>query len=95
MIADSAEPQSVATVARAVGVHPVHLARTFRAHLGISPGDYARKRRLERATDLMLRPNASLTDVAHDAGYADQSHFTRDFVRAAGLTPAKFRAALR
>lgn len=95
MIADSTEPPSVAAVARAVGVHPVHLARTFRAHLGLSPGDYARQRRLERATDLMLRPNASLTDVAHAAGYADQSHLTRDFVRAAGLTPAKFRAALR
>jgi AraC family transcriptional regulator len=95
MIADSAEPPSVAAVARAVGVHPVHLARTFRVHLGISPGDYARKRRLERATDLLLRPRASLTGVAHEAGYADQSHFTRDFVRAAGLTPARFRAALR
>lgn len=95
MIADSAESHPVAAVARAVGVHPVHLARTFRAHLGISPGDYARQRRLERATDLMLRPRASLTDVAHAAGYADQSHFTRDFLRAAGLTPAKFRAALR
>ena len=94
MIADNAEPPTVAAVARAVGVHPVHLARTFRLHLGLSPGDYARKRRLEYATDLVMRSRTSLTQVAHAAGYADQSHFTRDFVRAVGLTPARFRAAL-
>lgn len=94
MIADSAQPLGVAAVARAVDVHPVHLARVFRAHLRTSPGEFARERRLERATDLILRRRAGMAEVAHTAGYADQSHFTRDFFRATGLTPSKFRAAL-
>lgn len=95
MITDSVAPLSVAQIARAVDVHPVHLARVFRTHLRASPGDVARKFRLERATDLLLRRRACLAEIAHTAGYADQSHFTRDFVREAGMTPAKFRAALK
>lgn len=87
-------PVSVARVARTVGVHPVHLARVFRAHLGASPGEYARRRRIERATDRLVRSRAALVEIASDLGYADQSHFSREFVREAGQSPARFRSAL-
>jgi AraC family transcriptional regulator len=85
---------SVARIARAVGVHPVHLARVFRAHLGASPGEYARRRRIERATGRLIAGRDTLADIAAALGYADQSHFTREFAREAGHSPARFRNAL-
>jgi AraC family transcriptional regulator len=88
------EMPSVAALARRVRIHPVHLARVFRAHLGVSPGEYARRRRVERATDRMLRTSEPLAEIAAALGYADQSHFTREFAREAGQSPARFRAAL-
>jgi AraC family transcriptional regulator len=95
LIADTAEERhSVSTIAKALGVHAVHLARVFRAHVGMSPGEYARRRRLEQATDRLLHTDQRLADIAADLGYADQSHLTREFARASGRTPAQFRAAL-
>lgn len=95
IIADSPDDApSIAMLARMIAVHPVHLARVFRAHLGMSPGEYARRRRIERATDRMLRTAESLAEIAANIGYADQSHFTREFSRESGQSPARFRAAL-
>lgn len=85
---------SVSCIAAAVGVHPVHLARVFRCHIGVSPGEYARRCRIERATDRLLGTKESLAEVAAASGYADQSHFNREFGRETGTTPGKFRAAL-
>ena len=80
-------------LAEAVGVHPIHLARTFRARHGVSVGEYGRRVRIEWAAAEIARGEASLAAVATDAGFADQSHFTRLFKRYVGTTPARFRAA--
>jgi AraC family transcriptional regulator len=80
-------------LAQAVGVHPIHLARTFRARHGISVGEYGRRVRIEWAAAEIARGESSLAAVATEAGFADQSHFTRLFRRYVGTTPARFRAA--
>ncbi|MFD1951471.1 helix-turn-helix transcriptional regulator [Sphingomonas arantia] len=82
---------SVGSVAAEVGVHPVHLARVFRRFLGCAPGDYLRGRRLERAAAMLGRGVASLADVAHSAGFADQAHLTRAFRSRLDITPAQWR----
>jgi AraC family transcriptional regulator len=74
-------------------VHPIHLARTFRARYGISVGEYGRRVRIEWAAAEIARGESSLAAVATEAGFADQSHFTRLFRRYVGTTPARFRAA--
>ena len=89
-----AEPVSLDTVAKKVGVHPVHLARTFRrvhqttfaAHVRQLRVDFARRE---------LAGAAALSDIAFAAGFCDQSHFSRCFKRHTGLTPAEYRASLR
>jgi AraC family transcriptional regulator len=80
-------------LAAVVGVHPIHLARTFRARHGVSVGEYGRRVRIEWAAAEIARGEASLAAVATEAGFADQSHFTRLFKRYVGTTPARFRAA--
>jgi AraC family transcriptional regulator len=79
-------------LADAVGVHPTHLARVFRARHGLSVGEYGRRVRLAWAAGELARGDAPLGVIATEAGFADQSHFTRAFRRYAGTTPARYRA---
>ena len=82
---------SMRQLAMEAGVHPVHLARVFRAHCRQTPGDYVRRLRLRAACDLLRNQDFPLAAVAADCGFADQSHFTRIFKRELGSTPGDFR----
>lgn len=84
-------PMDIAGIAAEVDIHPVHLARVFRRHHGCSPGEYLRRIRLRRACRLLADGSASLSAIAYATGYADQSHFTRRFKRAMGVTPGAYR----
>ncbi|MBN8502335.1 MAG: AraC family transcriptional regulator [Sphingomonadales bacterium] len=68
------------------------LSRDFRCLLGTSPYRYLQCRRIERARQL-LRSGLSLAAAAHEAGFADQSHFGRIFKRTLGTTPLAWRQA--
>lgn len=85
----------VSEVAENVGVHPVHLARVFRQHHGVSPGEYLREVRLEWATTQLISTRRPIGEIALPAGFADQSHFTRTFKRHVGLTPGQYRRQVR
>ena len=91
----SADVPPLGEVAAAVGVHPSHLARTFRATYGLTVGEYARRLRLDRARRLLASTDTPLALVAAEAGFVDQSHFTRAFRVYAGVTPGRYRAARR
>lgn len=82
---------SVADLAAEAGVHPVHLARVFRAHARKSAGDYLRDLRVRAACDLLRDHDFPLAAVAAECGFADQSHFTRVFKRTVNATPGEFR----
>jgi AraC-like DNA-binding protein len=69
------------------------IARQFRAAFGTSPTRFRTMRQLDR-TRRMLRGGMPLGEAASQAGFADQSHMTRMFKRAYGLTPAAWVAAL-
>jgi len=73
------------------GLDRFALARHFRARLGTSPYRYLVMRRLDRARSLM-RAGYALADAAQACGFADQSHLTRQFGRAYGLPPGRWRA---
>ena len=88
--AEFAGPVTSAALERATGLSRFALARHFRAYLGTSPHRYVVMRRLDRARALM-RQGASLADAASASGFADQSHMTRHFTRAYGVTPARWR----
>ena len=85
---------SLTELADAVGVHPGHLARAFRRAYGVTVCEYSRSLRLDWAA-AQLAGDASLAEVAVEAGFADQSHFTRAFRRHTGVTPGRYRALLR
>jgi len=84
---------TLSTIARAVGIHPSHLARTFRKHYRRSIGDYVRCLRIERASREIVDTSDSVAEIGVRSGFFDQSHFSRVFKEHTGLTPAQFRAA--
>jgi AraC family transcriptional regulator len=78
-------------LSREAGVHPVHLSRVFRKWVGEGIGEYLRRLRIRAACEQMLVPEVSMAEISLAAGFADQSHFTRAFHKATGMTPAAFR----
>lgn len=82
-------------LATTAGVHPAHLAKTFRRHHGCSVGAYQRELRLEWAAHQLADGDEPLATIAAAAGFSDQSHFTRTFRSRFGCTPATFRARAR
>jgi len=73
------------------GIDRFTLARHFRIRLGTSPYRYLTMRRLDAARRRMCAGH-SLVDSALASGFADQSHMTRHFKRAYGLSPGRWRA---
>jgi AraC-like DNA-binding protein len=73
------------------GLTRYDLARQFRVMLGTSPYRYLLMRRLAFARD-QIHQRRALVEVAGEAGFADQAHFTRVFKAAFGLTPGRYRA---
>jgi AraC-like DNA-binding protein len=87
----STRPIHVAEVARLLGLSERQLERRFLERVGVTPKRFATLRRFERAV-AFTRTAPSLTAVALDAGYYDQSHFIREFRRFTGVSPgALFR----
>lgn len=65
----------------------------FAQAVGLAPKRYSRVRRFQRTVAAMAAgPSAHLVDLAMAGGYADQAHFTREFLDFAGVTPGEYRS---
>jgi AraC family transcriptional regulator len=95
LLHDEPGPSTLSDLAQRIGMHPVYIARAFRRRYGCSVGEYARQLRVERARRLLHYTRQSLSETAVRAGYSDQSHLTRDFRRAFGLSPRTYRRLAR
>ena len=95
MRAQSQQPLALDEMARAVGCDAGELARSFRAHLGATPGEVHRRLRVERAAALLAESRQPLADIAALCGFSDQPHMTRAFKAQLGTTPAAYRRAFK
>lgn len=86
------EPLSMDALAREAGVHPAHLARAFRRFHGLTVGEFVRRLRLDWAARRLAGGEYPIAAIAVEAGFADQSHFTRGFKRYTGHTPGDYRS---
>ena len=78
---------TIEVLAREAGLSPAHFARAFKESVGRAPHQHLLTLRLDRARRMLDAPNAALSDVALQTGFADQAHFTRFFKRQFGVTP--------
>jgi AraC family transcriptional regulator len=90
-----AAPVTLAGIAEELGISAGYLAREFRRHHGRSIGAFVREVRVRRAAERLAATGESLADIALAVGFADQSHLSRWFVRRMGVSPGRYRAALR
>jgi AraC family transcriptional regulator len=90
-----ADGVSLAELAASVGTHPVTLTRAFRRAFGCSVGEYLRRLRIERAVERLARTDVPLAQIAVEAGFADQSHFSNLFRRRTGMSPSSYRRSVR
>ena len=86
---------SLHELAATAGLSASHFARAFKQSEGTSPHRYVVNRRLQQALQLLARTELPLSEIANATGFADQSHFSRQFRKHIGVTPSSYRWSTR
>ncbi|HDS1533675.1 TPA: helix-turn-helix transcriptional regulator [Stenotrophomonas maltophilia] len=86
------QPLRVTELAAAACVSRFHLVRLFRSGTGASPLRYVRRRRIERARQLLSAQHLPMSCLAQQLGFFDQSHFVRSFRAETGCSPGQYVA---
>lgn len=82
-------------LSKELDIHPSYLSREFSKHFdNLSFGEYIRKRRIDKAKELMSNPDYTLAEISYLTGFSDQSHFTRIFRQYVGESPSVYRRNL-
>jgi len=84
-------PHGVSRLAREAGLSARQLQRRFQELFGVGVKEFVMRARLQSAADALQACGAPISQVALDAGFYDQSTFTRHFRKRTGMTPARYR----
>jgi AraC family transcriptional regulator len=82
-------------VARECRLSVGHFSHAFRRTLGVAPHSWLIQQRIALSKEKLSNDRLSLTDVAAECGFCDQSHFTEHFTRIVGVSPGAWRRALK
>ncbi len=89
--ANYAQPVSIESMARLIGIDRRYLCRIFAAETGQTPRDYLIQYRLERAAYYLTERGYAVQDAARSVGYEDVFNFSKAFKRHFGLAPRQYR----
>ncbi|OEJ99887.1 helix-turn-helix domain-containing protein [Roseivirga misakiensis] len=92
-ISNQSSDLPLADISDSCGVSIRYLQKIFQNQIGLSPKAFQKITRFQRVLQ-RLNENSrySLTQVGYEAGYADQSHFIRDFKAFSGVVPSQYSA---
>jgi AraC-like DNA-binding protein len=94
--ANTASPARIRWIAEQVGLSYHWFMHSFTKETGSPPHQYLKALRAARAHRLLSEQGTEkLASVAYESGYADASHMNRDFKKAYGITPGRWRACQR
>ncbi|QDV22060.1 helix-turn-helix transcriptional regulator [Aureliella helgolandensis] len=82
---------TVTDLARIADLSPRQLHRKFLEFFGMNVQEFLSRTRIQAASDALLKTDAPIADIALRYGFCDQSAFTQQFKKHAGITPHKFR----
>ena len=85
------ENLSLVAIATKLGMSQYYFCRLFKRSTGITPHQYLIQQRVERAKQLLKQPELTVTHVAIECGFANQSHLAKQLRQHTGLTPKQFR----
>ena len=94
LLHDDSSDLSLQSLSDQLGVHPVHISRAVPKFLSTGLGAYIRQLKLKKAIPLLLDSKYSLTQIAHQSGFVDQSHFNRVFKSYFNMNPGLYRRNL-
>lgn len=89
------EELTLEAVSARAGLNPAYFSTVFKAETGLTFTKYLTDIRIEKAKELLLNPELSVSEVAWSVGYKDDKYFMRVFKKTAGLTAAKYRKLYR
>lgn len=81
-------------LAEVVGLSTTHIANLFRDGTGEPPHRWLMRRRFEQACELLAKPHLSITDIAHQCGFASSQHLATVMRSRLRTTPTAYRRAL-
>ena len=90
-----AESVSIGSLARQLGMSSRTLNRRFKAATGLSPQAYLQNLRVAAAKDLLRHSNLGIGEIAWQIGLQDVSYFSQLFRRHSGISPLRYREAVR
>lgn len=86
-------PVEMEALSRRLGYSGAWMLKIFRNSVGVPPAQYLRRRRVEKAQELLLDGRLSITDIAFKCGFNSSQHFSQVFRKYAGQTPRQARQA--
>ncbi len=85
---------SLGYISEQLQLHPVHISRSISKYFSVSLAEYLRMNKLIKALPLLAKPSLSLTEIAYQSGFSDQSHFNRVFKNYFDAKPMQWRKIL-
>lgn len=89
------EPLAMTDLAAKADLSPAQFNRLFKELLKMTPSEYLLSLRIHEAQRLLTQSTTNIVEVAMKTGFYDQSHFTKKFRAATGLTPREFLRRFR
>ena len=86
-----AQDLSILDLAGLTSMSESHFSRSFKQLVGIAPYQYLMQQRVERAKQLLKQQAISISDIALDCGFANQTHLTKVFRQMTGVTPKAYQ----
>lgn len=91
ILANLGESLAIADLAQACALSRSHFSRAFKCTTGLSPQEWIRQQRIQRAKELITGTSLSLTQISLECGFCDQAHFCHMFTRSEGVNPMTWR----
>jgi len=89
------ESVRVEELARSVGLSASRLSHLFKENTGESIVEALNRMRIKQASLLLAQTNRNAAEAAHDVGFTNYNHFTRQFRKYIGVTPSEFIHSVR
>lgn len=83
-------PLTMETMATRYGITARYMQQLFLQYTGLTPKLYSQINRFQKSLQLVTAGDESLTSIAYECGYADQSHFIKEFKSFTGYTPSGY-----